>query len=397
MSSPTRAHGTRNLWLVVAAREVKVKLTDRAFLIGTLVSLLLIVGLIGIQAWLDTRGAEHTLAVSSAQSATLAEDVATRASGEDDTTVEVEELTDDAARQAVLDEEVDAWLRAPSGDEGWTLVTRDGPDGDLRDLVGGVLRDQALVDVLQRADTSLEEIAAASAISVEQLEGDAELGELRDILGFAFAFLFYLSAVMFGMTLASSVVEEKQSRIVEMIAAAVPLRQLLAGKIAGNTALALGQLVTYVGVGMIALQFTDYGGLLSELTVEVGWFLLFFLVGFVALACMWAVAGALASRTEDLQHTTSSITMLLLAMFFGALFLDGGIAEVASFIPPLSAVLMPMRVLDGTSAWWEPVAALALLVVLAAGLILAGERLYRRALLQTGGRLSLRAAWKLEE
>ena len=390
---------TGRLWYLVARREVAVKLTDKAFLVGTLLSLLVILGMVGLQAWMDGRGEEHRLGVVSADAMALAETVRAQVEQADpDATVEVVELDDDAAAEhAVREEEVDAWLQPSTGDSGWTLVTRDSQDPELRDLVGGVLRNQLLAEKLDETDTSLAEVESAGEVGVQQLEGDAELGELRDILGFAFAFLFYLSAVMFGYTLASSVVEEKQSRIVEMIAAAVPLRQLLAGKIAGNTALALGQLVVYVAVGMVALRFTDYGDLVGALSGEVVWFLVFFLVGFVALACMWSVAGALASRSEDLQHTTSSVTMLLLAMFFGALFLEGTAAQVASFVPPLSAVLMPMRVLDGTAAWWEPLAALALLVLLAAGLVLAAERLYRRALLQTGGRLTVRAAWRLEE
>ena len=142
-------------------------------------------------------------------------------------------------------------------------------------------------------------------------------------MGFAFAFLFYVAALMFGITLASSVVEEKQTRIVEIIAGAIPLRQLLLGKIAGNAVLAVGQMAVYVGVGLVGLAFTDYSGLIAGVSGAVAWFLAFFLAGFVALSCLWAVAGALASRTEDLQSTQTPVTMLVVLMFFGGLFLDG--------------------------------------------------------------------------
>jgi ABC-2 type transport system permease protein len=387
------------LWLVVARREVMVKLTDRAFLVGTLVSLALIVGLVGVQVWLDSREHDYRVAVTGAAATRLAETVAEEAEdAEGATSVEVVELGADEVEDAVTDEEVDAWLRAPAGvGESWTLVTRDDADDRLERAVQDALSRQVLTQTAQQAGTTYDALLAGSDLATEQLEADAELTQLRFILGFAFAFLFYLAAVMFGMTLASSVVEEKQTRIVEIIAAAIPLRQLLAGKIAGNTMLAFGQLTVYLAVGLVALSFTDFSALVPSLSGEVGWFLLFFLVGFVALACLWAVAGALASRSEDLQHTAGPITMLLMAMFFGALFLDGTAQQVASYVPPASAVLMPMRLVEGTAAWWEPLVALGLLIGFGAALVGVAERLYRRALLQTSGRLSLRAAWRLEE
>ncbi len=173
-------------------------------------------------------------------------------------------------------------------------------------------------------------------------------------MGFALAFLFYLASVGFGAALAGSVVEEKQSRIVEIIATKIPVRQLLAGKVLGNTALAVLQMALYGVIGVVGLSFTSYGALLPTVTGALGWFLVFFLVGFLVIACLWAVAGALASRNEDLQSTSMPITMVLLGIFFGSLFLDGTAQTVFSYVPPASAVLMPLRVLDGSAAWWEP-------------------------------------------
>jgi ABC-2 type transport system permease protein len=89
--------------------------------------------------------------------------------------------------------------------------------------------------------------------------------------------------------------------------------------------------------------------------------------------------------------------MLLLAIFFGSAFLDGTAQTVVSYLPPASALLMPQRILEGNAAWWEPVVALVILLAAASAVILAAERLYRRSLLQTQGRLSLRQAWSTPE
>ena len=118
------------------------------------------------------------------------------------------------------------------------------------------------------------------------------------------------------------------------------------------------------------------------------------IAGFVALACMWAVAGALASRSEDLQSTTTPLTMILVMAFVVGLSVQGAAKAVASFVPILSAITMPGRVVTGEASWWEPVVALVLTLAFAAATILVGERIYRRSLLQTRGRVSLRAAWR---
>lgn len=403
------AGGTGGAWLLVARREVVVKLTDRAFVLGTLATLAVLVGLICVQAWLEGRTTTYDVAVSTPAAERVATEVGVRAPDLDDgVAVRVRPVADDAAATAALeDEEADAWLRPATEEErdaaegaagaGYVLVTRDAADAGLRSVVESVVREVALAENAATAGTSVESLTAGTGLAVEQLEGDQAESELQGILGFAFAMLFYLASLLFGYTLASSVLEEKQSRLAEMIAAAVPLRQLLAGKVLGNTALALGQITVYVVVGLVGLSFTEYGGLVAGVSGAIGWFLLFFLAGFVALACLWAVAGALASRSEDLQSTATPVTTLVLAIFFGALLLEGPPQTVASFVPPLSAVLMPMRLVEGQAAWWEALLALGALVALGAALVVVAERLYRRALLQTQGRLSIREAWRVEE
>jgi ABC-2 type transport system permease protein len=196
------------------------------------------------------------------------------------------------------------------------------------------------------------------------------------------------------MTLAGSVVEEKSSRLVEIIAARIPVRQLLAGKVLGHTTLALGQMALYMAVGLVGLSFSPYSSFLPSISSGVGWFLAFFLVGFLLLACLWAVAGALASRTEDLQSTAMPLSFLLMGVWFSAFLAKGTALVVLSFVPPFSAVLMTMRLLQGGVPLWQPIVALAILVVAAGGVILVAERLYRRSLLQTQGRVSLKAAWR---
>ncbi len=387
---------TEPAWMLVTRREVVSRITDKSFLIGTALMVVMIVGFIGFTAWQDTRTETVTLGATpdAVAMATTVEQAAPEV--DDEMEVTVVELDDRAAAEAALrGDEVDAWLHPV--DDGWELTSESSEQDSLTDLVRTVVRGQVLSDNAAGVGSTVQELEAGSDVTTAFLRGDAEKAAVAEAVGFVFVFLFYFAALVFGMQLASSVIEEKQSRIVEIIAAAIPLRHLLAGKVLGNTALAVIQLMIYLVVGLIGLTFTSYTSYVPALTGPTAWFIGFFLAGFVALACLWAVAGSLASRTEDLQATSTPLTMLMLVMFFAGLSLDGRGQVIASFVPPVSAVVMPKRILSGGVEWWEPLVALGLLAVFAVVTVWVGERLYRRALLQTGGRVSLRQAWSAAE
>jgi ABC-2 type transport system permease protein len=384
-----------NAWLLVARREIMVKVTDRAFLIGTLVTVAIIIGVIVAQGLFAGRTQDVTL-VTTPEASQLAAVVQQVADTDDDLAITVREVDDQAAARAeITTEAADAWLHQE--DDVWTLTTKSEPESTLEGLVALVVRQQVLATNAAEVGTSIEALEEGTTLETSFLDGDTARAELAAIVGFAFAFLFYIASLIFGITLANSVVEEKQSRVAEIIATAIPLRHLLMGKILGNTVLAVSQLVLYAVVGLIGLAFTDYRDLVAEISGPVVWFIVFFLAGFTLLACLWAVAGSLASRTEDVQSTSVPLTMLVMAILFGALTLDGNWQAVGSFVPPLSAVIMPIRLLEGDATWWEGVIALGLLIAATFGTVRICERIYRRSLLQTGGQVSLRKAWRAED
>ena len=393
MNTPNSRSTAERPWLLVARREVLVRLTDKAFLVGTLITLLLVVGFIGFQIWSEERTDTFTIAATADGQAT-AELLEERVPEiDEDAQIDLLEVdSDDAGVRALEDEEADVLLRP--AEDGWTLVGADEVDDDLRLAAETVVREAALESNAEAAGTSVAELQRGSTLGTELLEGDAEQQGFAEAMGIALAFLFYMAALGFGYTLSGSVVEEKANRVVEIITTKIPVRQLLVGKIAGNTLLAIAQTALFVGIGLVGISFTQYGDLLPALSEGIGWFVIFFLVGFCFIACWWAVAGALASRAEDLQATATPLTFVMMAVFFGAFLLDGTALTVASYIPPFSCVLMPIRLLGGDAAWWEPVLSLSVLLAAMAVTVVLAERIYRRALLQTQGRVSLAQAWR---
>ena len=381
------------VWVTVARREIVTKLTDRTFLLSTFGLIGLLAVVLGVQAFMANRTETYTVVTSSAPAAQMAAQVELVAEAADDkVSVTVTRAADDgAATRALRADEASVWLH--EGGDGWLLTGKaDVPDG-VETFAATAIREVTLGANAAAAGTSVEELVRGSALSTAVLEGDAEKAGVAQALGFALALLFYLASFTFGYALANSVVEEKASRIVEIIATKITTKELLAGKVMGNLVLAFGQMAIFVAVGLVGLTFTEYDRFIPAISGAVGWFTVFFVVGFGLLACLWAVAGALASRTEDVQSTSTPLTFLTTGVFFGALLATGTAKTVLSFVPPFSAVIMPVRVLEGSAPWWQALVALVILVVAAALVVQVAARLYQRSLLQTQGRLSLRQAW----
>ncbi|GAA1876946.1 ABC transporter permease [Lapillicoccus jejuensis] len=381
-------------WRVVAAREIHVKLTDKNFLVSTALTLALLAGSFALQVVLGQHR-DSVTAVATGDGARTVLAAADRLGDEQGRPVDltVTDATDPAA--------VTAAVRGGTADVGlvhdgtaWRLVSKDAADSSLTALVREAVQQQVLATNAAAAGTSVSALTAGSTLSLDRLDPGGD-DAVKYVVALVFAFLFYLASLLFGMSIASSVVEEKQSRVVEILVSAVPVRQLLLGKVAGTSALALAQMVLFVGVGLVGVSMSSYRTLLPAVATASGWFLVFFLAGFVALACLWAAAGALATRNEDLQSTTPVLSMVLVITMVLGLVGQGTVQVVASFVPVLSVLAMPQRLFAGTAQWWEPVVSLGLTLAFVVLAVWVGERLYSRTLLQTQRRLSLREALRV--
>ncbi|MDO5627885.1 MAG: ABC transporter permease [Mobilicoccus sp.] len=401
-------------WTLVAQREISVKLRNKSFLVSTAFTLVLVLavtllpmllgGMFGQGdttyrvAVVDSQGRAVVQQADGAQQTV----VSPLGNGDADTTVEAVDVADRAAAEAaVLDGSADAALVHDGTD--WQLLADGSAPMQLTATLGHVVQVSAMERNAQQAGTSVAELMAGTTLVPVDLSPQAQdgtdpvLGELMDLfVGLAFGMLFYMAAIMFGMQIAQSVVEEKQSRIVEILAAMIPTRALLVGKVIGNTLLALAQIVLIAAVALFGLSFTDIPLDLSGLTEAILWYVPFFVLGFLALACVWAAAGAMAARNEDLQSTTMPLTVILIAVFIVGINASGTVATVMSFIPVASTIVMPMRIVAGDYEVWEPVVALALVLLCCVVTIWFGSRLYERAILHTGGSLSWRKAATLK-
>jgi ABC-2 type transport system permease protein len=197
---------------------------------------------------------------------------------------------------------------------------------------------------------------------------------------------------------AQGVVEEKTSRVVELLLSTVRPAQLMAGKVLGIGVIGLIQVVLTVGAAAVAASAT---GLLDTSGIRVGatmfWALVWFLVGFTTYAIVMAGLAALVSRQEEVGSViTPAIMFMVLPYVFGVSVLPSDptneLATVLSFIPGFAPFLLPMREALGATEAWEQWVALGLSLAVLPLLIWLAGKVYGRAVLRTGARIKLRDA-----
>lgn len=275
----------------------------------------------------------------------------------------------EAAEQLVRDDDVEA-----------AVVPGDSPSG---------------VRVVALDDTPEDVLAAlTTAPPVDLLEQSGVSKNDQRLVIQAFAVVFLLFA-MGGAAIAQSTVTEKQTRIVEILVSTIPVRALLAGKIIGHAILTVGQVVILAVAAPIALSLGGQTELLSIIGPALGWFVPFMCLGFVLLAAIWAVAGSVVSRQEDLGSSMGLVMILVLGPYFAVSFFADNqtVMTVLSYVPFSAAVAMPVRMFAGEAQLWEPLVSLGLLAASVAGIVVLASRLYSGSLMQTGGKVALAKAW----
>lgn len=370
-------------WRIVAEREIRAKFKEKSFVWGFLAMLLISwAGLVALDYFGD-RDTTYAIGVVGAET-----DVVDGLEGAlgDGYEVEAEAYDDRAAAEAAITAgDLDA--AAIVGDQGWTLVADNEVDAPLEAAVRASVAADAVARNAAAQDVDLAALNAGAEVSVDLLDPDADDVGQRKLVAFGLSLVFYLVAMLFGLQIAQSVVAEKESRVVEILAAAIPTRALLWGKIAGNTLLALAQVVVLVGGGLAIFAILGNRTLLSGVGPAMAWFIAFFALGFIALAALWSAAGALSSRVQDIGSTTMPLQMVLLAGYMLSAFADGTVLDIASQVPVLSAIVMPGRLAYDDVALWEILLSLGLNVVAAVLLVRLGARIYDRNLMQTNRKI----------
>lgn len=390
MSAPLSAN---RAVLLVAGREFTTQVRSRSFVIGLLITLALFGGLGVFGAVVAAQSDDNSLGLTPETSALRG--ALEQAAATQDVLLSITVVDEATGRQQVDADELDALLTGSAGN--YELLGRDAVDSTLEGLVSTAVRQQALASALAAAGVDPAQLAARSSVETSTLQPvDADRGQ-QLLLALIGTGLLFFSLASYGTLVATGVVEEKQSRVVELLLATIKPWQLLAGKVLGLGAVGLLQLVILGAIGVAVAAVT---GALTVPGAAAGTFamvILWYLLGFFLFASLYAAIGSTVSRQEELNSVVTPLILLLLIPFvlvFNLLPDDprNELAAVLSFVPFFSQTVMPARYALGVAPLWEVgVAALLALVTIVLVVRVAG-RVYANSILRTGARVGLREA-----
>lgn len=233
-------------------------------------------------------------------------------------------------------------------------------------------------------------------LEVQALDPESDEDTAKEGLVFFGTILLYGQLLGFGYWVASGVVEEKTSRVVEILLAKARPGQLLAGKVMGIGLLGLVQLLAFVVIGLVTAAATGSVDLPPETVTVAAQVVLWFVLGFALYSCLFAVGGAMASRVEELQSTTTPLTFVAVASLFAAMNTGGNptgrIAEIATFIPFSAPMVLPIRIAAGEVGLGTVLVAVAIVVVSIVAAMVLAARVYAGGALHLRGQLGLRKA-----
>lgn len=378
---------------LVAKREFGQRIRERSFFISLLITLGIIAVVVLLPRFTDFGTGSYDVALVG-EPAGLQEAVSHQASVAD-VEVSFRSVSDTAeAEQAVRDGDIDAYV------DGDSVVVDQSLDDSLRAILQNAYSQVEGARALESAGIDPAEVSAAltsATLQTVTLDPDADERETRGGIAFFGTIVLFGQLITYSLWVAMGVVEEKSSRVVEVILATIPARALLAGKIIGIGLLGLAQLALIGGLGLVLASalgaLTLSGPMITPVLIALGWFVL----GFAAYASLSAAAAARISRQEDLQNVTTPVNTLMMVSYFGAFYVflnpDSAAAGVLSLVPPFSALIMPLRMARGDATAWEVGLALGLMVALIVVLVVLAARIYEGAVLRMGAKVSLKDAW----
>ena len=383
--------GRRAIFLT-ARREFRERVKSRPFIVGTLLQIAIVLAIVIVSTLTggdDTESLElGTVGANSAEVAAIAE---TR---QDAFAVELEVTeyeSEEAARVAVEDDQVDGALTETA------LITRVDPSEALVALVQeasqsaigtGELRDQGL------SDAQIQAVLEPEPLATEEVGEESSAG-----VAFISSLLLYVAIIASGYAVATGVVEEKSSRVVEVILSAIRPVHLLTGKVLGIGLLSLGQLLVTLLAGLAVAIPAGALDLPDSTASTVVLVAVYFVLGYVLYACAFAISGAIVSRQEDVQSSSGPLTLILIVAYLVAISAaenpESTLAVVATFLPPLAPMIVPARAAQDALPLSELVISLFGMVLAAAFLLWIAAKVYDRTVLRMGAPIKLREALRL--
>jgi ABC-2 type transport system permease protein len=388
-------------------REIRERFRSKAYLIASLLTILLVLGLIGLPTLFGSDTDESTVGSIGQGNDEIVATAVELGNANDEPgdppsiAIDLVAFADRTEALAALEDgEVDAVLveaqemvvETIGGFGGSSLAT-----GLQR--AAGAVQIQAVIEERGQEASDIIEILTSDPLEITTLtEGDPAESESRTAIAYFGLLLLYMAVLLYGTWILTGVTEEKSNRVVEVLLSSVRPWQILGGKILGIGTLAIAQLLTTIVVAVVALRVTGAFDLPPIGITSVLNLLLWFVIGFLIFAVLFGAAGSLVSRTEDANAVAGPMSLAAVAGFFVSITAlndpDGVVAVVSTFIPLTAPFVVPVRTaLMAIPPWQYVVSIVIALAAIGVFTVIAG-RIYAGGVLRFGSRVGWREAWR---
>lgn len=393
------SYTSSNTIRTVATREIAVAVRNKGIIFSLIITLILAIGGIGVASYFNNREDDApTLAVVgiSAEEFRQVQD----ALGENVEKLSVADATGRDAAEAAVKEDIDAALIKT--DEGYELLSDGQPKSSVQATVAavtGTLTQNEALDKLGINPQEFGEAMGAADVTTTDISEDPveeQMGAIVTVMLGMMLMTFFI--MLFAGNIGGRITEEKSSRVVEIILASVRPLDFLAGKLIGNTIVGLVATAVIVLASVAALSISGLAdGFEFDMSV-LPMILVSFILGMLFFGSLYAAAGSMVSRTEDLQSTQMPILLFVFGMIYAPAFgfnaLDSTIMQVLGWLPPFSLAVAPLQYVAGHMSLAAVLAAYGLCVIVVIAVLALVARIYRNAILHNGKKMSWIGALK---
>ena len=413
----------RKLWLIIK-REYVTRVRTKGFVIATVGVPLFSIGLFAFSIFLATRQTDHTLKLvildgAGGLGAPVSQGLVQKlANGQPEFSVvkiverpESEDQAREELRAEVNGGQLDGYVSIPSNvtaEGSAEFHTRNPGDFGVNEDIGRAVSDAVIARRLHDRGLQIENVSEVvrgvdlKLVKVTK-QGETEEKGQTFLVAVVLALVLYMTLIMYGVLTMRSVLEEKTTRIVEVLVSAAKPFHLMAGKIVGVAAVGLTQyLIWAITTALLA----TYGAAMAAAfrpgasfpqfhlsTSLLAYFVIFFLCGYFLYASLFAAIGASSSNEQDAQQLQWPVMLPLICSFvmFNLILRDPNSTSsvVLSLIPFFAPILMTLRLSAQTPPFWQIGLSIALTAVTTAAVVYFSAKIYRVGVLMYGKRPSL--------
>jgi ABC-2 type transport system permease protein len=400
-----------NVWLI-AKREYLERVRTKAFLISTiLIPVLMGGGIVGsILAGSKAKSTSHITIVSPDQQ--LATDLQSELQNGKDSRMTVDVISPgNSATRATLDsmladKQLDGYLwitpaSSTSARPSFSYTPRSAGDISTKETITSSLR-----TVLMRERLGHEGMVASDVDSLMQpVEvNTTQAGKNADTTSsfvaiYVLFFLMYMVILLYGMNVARSIIEEKTSRVFEVLLATIRPEEMMAGKVIGVGSVGLTQVAVWLATAVILTSTSILSAVgggtvhVSLNAMQIVFFFVYFLLGYLLYSSVAAALGAMVNSEQELQQLNMFLVMPLAGCMFALAPVitnpSGTVARIISLIPFCTPLIMYLRISLAMPPVWEIALSIVLMVATICAILWVASRIYRVGILMYGKKPSL--------